>query len=389
MTTTPHPSAHRFPTDSDEPVVLGYYADRPNALPLPPERIPYALFTHLAHAFARVTMEGELLLPDPEVTRRLCDHAHTAGVKTLLALGGADSNPTLTRACATPDGVPRLADALARAVRIAGYDGMDMDWEAGENQGDRDRMNALTAAVRERLPVDATLTMAVPASDHNGNWFEPDVLLPLIDYFKVMAYDFHGPWSDHAGHNAPPFAPAPGTDKPECQRLSAEGAVGYWSVTKKVPEERILLGLPLYGRGFRAARFGDPASGEYERSAVTNREIGALLAAGWRKEYDREDTKARVPYLVSPDGAEVLSYDDSERAYRKGGIAWKQGLAGVFFWEISQDLFSTEGGEDERDFASIRAGYPAPYSRARHGDVGDGFFDTMMRRELLRGAGTV
>jgi chitinase len=32
--------------------------------------------------------------------------------------------------------------------------------------------------------------------------FDAPALAPILDFINVMTYDFHGPWSDHAGHNS-------------------------------------------------------------------------------------------------------------------------------------------------------------------------------------------
>jgi chitinase len=312
------------------PVVLAYYADWA-ADKLPVARIDWRPLTHVTHSFAVVRADGSLALPDKSRSRELCARAKDAGKKALLALGGASSNRALSDATATPDGVAKLADALVKVVKGAGYSGLDVDWEAPEDPQDQDHMNALVRALRERLPAGALITMAVPSTDWAGRWYDRDVLAPLVDLLCVMAYDMHGPWGSHAGHNAPLAAPP---EDPDGAILNVPASLDYWLTRRGWPAGKVLLGIPLYGRGFRAAKWGDPAKGDHDRSYVPLSGIPVLTRAGWKED---RDPAARVPYLVSPDGAELLSFEDERSAREKGALARSRGAGGIFFWELTQD----------------------------------------------------
>lgn len=316
---------------ADRACVLGYYPSWDSDMP--PSRIDYRLFTHLAHAFAKVDADtGAVTAPDLAASRDLCRRAQAAGVKTLLSVGGAESGPDLSRATAAVGAADRVADRLVAAVRAAGYDGVDVDWEFPLDPAAQARMVALVRALRQRLP-QGTLTMAVPATDWNGRWFETGSLASLVDFVNVMTYDFHGPWTDHAGHNAPvDYSPLDG--HAACRPITIQASMAYWLQQKRWPKEKLVLGIPLYGRGFRAPRLGAAASGEYARSYVAYRDVTALQKAGWKRTWD---TAAEAPFLQNSDGTEVLSYDDDTSVRRKAGLARRLGVAGVFFWEITQD----------------------------------------------------
>lgn len=314
------------------PKVLGYYASWNEAYP--PKAIDYSLFTHLCHAFAVVQKAGELRLPDAAQTRDLCARAHAAGVKVLMSVGGEDSGRAYGRATATPEGVARFADTIVAAAKAGGYDGVDIDWEVPTNPAERDGMNNLIRALRERLPKGGLLTMAVSATDWGGKWCEKSALLPHVDWLNVMTYDFHGPWTDHAGHNSP-LRYSPTENHPNCRAATIEASAEYWIKGKGWPADRLLLGVPLYGRGFQARKMGDPAKGSYARSEPTYNDILALQRKGWTRTWD---DAAEVPILHSPDGTEVISYEDAEASKRKGQYAREKRYGGIFFWEISQDF---------------------------------------------------
>ena len=136
-----------------------------------------------------------------------------------------------------------------------------------------------------------------------------------------MTYDASGPWEDTAGFNAP---------------LSfTQSGIAYWIQQKRWPREKLVVGIPLYGRGFRAAKFGDPAKGSYERSEIALKDVSKFVAQGWAV---KQDAAQGVPYLTSPKGNEVISIEDAASVKRKAQAAKKARAAGIFFWEISQDF---------------------------------------------------
>ena len=311
--------------------VLGYYADWNPVLT--PAKINYRQFTHLTHSFAKIDRGGSFVFPDLAKSRELCDRAHAMGSKVILAIGGADSAESLTRGTATTADMSRVLDQLVAQVKSVRYDGLDIDWEFPENAAQRDQMNLLTKRLRALLP-NTILTMAGPALDWNGKWYEGDALLPYLDFVNVMTYDFHGPWSSHAGHNAPlGYSRAEG--HPECRANTTEGGIAYWQKQKNWPKEKILLGIPLYGHGFRTDRLGGAAKGSFAQSDVSYTEIAALRRAGWTRQWDKN---AQAPFLQNPEKTTIISYDDAESVRKKGEYARTLGLGGVFFWEISQDF---------------------------------------------------
>ncbi len=303
--------------------VLGYYPDWVAGSTLPPERIDFPLFTHLCHAFAVPAEDGSIPDATEKTGRALCAGAKRARVRVLLSVGGAETGRRFAAVTSDPAKRARLLDGLVDQVKRIGYDGIDLDWEFMENAAERDLHAALVRDLRARLPRPALISMAVPAGDWYGRWLDAPALLPHVDLLNVMTYDFAGPWSDKADHNAPmPYL--------------ADGLT-YWTKQKGFPKEKLNLGIPCYGRGFAVRRWRDPVDKAKKPAhpyAALN-DIEGLRAAGWKREFDKA---AGVPFLVSPDGTELISYEDTDSAAAKGKWARAQKAAGIFFWEISQDF---------------------------------------------------
>ena len=310
-------------------VVLGYY---PSWVAHPsPKEIRYERFTHLAHAFLKADPSGRLLedraIPSPELARR----AHEKNVKVLLSLGGAGSAKTFRAIAGSDEARRRYAAAVARAVADASYDGVDLDWEPTEGEEDRLGLVALVTALRDALP-SATISAAAPASDWYGRWWDTAALRTRIDLLNVMTYDFHGPWSSHAGHNAPLNA-APDDDE-DGGVANAAAAMAYWAETRKWPKERLNFGIPCYGRGFAVKSWHRKPAGKAAHELIDAHDVPALVGDGWRRAWD---PKVGVPTLLKEGVAELISYEDAESAALKGAWAREHGLRGIFFWTVAQD----------------------------------------------------
>jgi chitinase len=310
-------------------VVLGYYPSwvaHPNA-----KELLYDRFTHLAHAFLKSDAEGNLredrAIPNPDLVRR----AHEKNVRVLLSLGGAASAKTFRAIVRSDEARRRYVAAVAKAVTDASYDGIDLDWEPTENEDDRQGLVALVTAFRDALP-SATISMAAPGSDWYGRWWDVAALSPRIDLLNVMSYDFHGPWSSHAGHNAPLHA-AP-DDEDDGAIAQAAAALDYWAETRKWPKDKLNLGIPCYGRGFAVKSWHQKPAGKAAHELITARDVPALLNDGWRRAWD---AKVGVPTLLKEGVAELISYEDAESAALKGAWAREKGLRGIFFWNVEQD----------------------------------------------------
>jgi chitinase len=179
------------------------------------------------------------------------------------------------------------------------------------------------------------LTMAAAANPGTLRWLDTAFLSETMDWINVMTYDMAGDWSSYAGHNAPLFA---SSRQPEGPPRSLERTIDFLLRERKLPPDRIALGIPLYGRGFSVkepyastkgiARNRIPGGGNYAN-------LKKLLdEQDWTRQWDHE---TKTPWLLAPDRSTVIGYDDVESVIAKTKWAVKQGLRGVFFWQIHGD----------------------------------------------------
>ena len=310
------------------PIVLGYYpcwVARPSA-----KEIKFDRFTHLAHAFLESDGEGNLQFTKSMPSRDLVQRAHDHRVKVLLSLGGARSAKTFREIVRVPRTLERYAAAVVFAATENGYDGLDLDWEPTEGDEDRQGIVLLVRALRGAWP-KAILSMAAFASAWYGKALDAEELRKHVDFLNVMTYDFHGPWSGHAGHNAPLRGAA---DDEDGAVASVESGMAYWTEKRKWPADRLNVGIPCYGRGFAVKEWHQKPSGKAAHESIDHHEIAGLIQDGWRRAWD---AKVGVPTLLKEGVTELISYEDPESAALKGKWAREKGFRGVFFWNIEQD----------------------------------------------------
>lgn len=138
-----------------------------------------------------------------------------------------------------------LADRTSRAIHAKaitqmclqkGYDGIDLDWES-LHASDRQRFSKFVTKLANKLHRKGKiLSIAVHAKesepgDWDGaiaqNWLKIGY---VVDLFKIMTYDYSGPWSG-PGPVAPPDW--------------ADSVLGF--AETQVPASKIMMGVPFYG----------------------------------------------------------------------------------------------------------------------------------------------
>ncbi|MEZ4725998.1 MAG: glycosyl hydrolase family 18 protein [Caldilineaceae bacterium] len=264
--------------------------------------------------------------------------------------------------------LPVADQAGGQGVAAALFDGIDIDWEypghpgIGNPYGPEDSHNftLLLQEFRTQLDVinpDLLLTVATGAGVDKYSLLELDQIHPLLDFINIMTYDLHGAWENITGFNAPLY-PSPGApySHPVSTYAVATSVQGYRQAG--VPAAKLILGLPLYGRGW---------------TGVTNVNNGlwqsATGGAPGRWEAGIEDYKVikTLPYPVyrdeaagavwKYDGNTFWGYDDPQTIAQKLTYAQEQQLGGVMLWSLDGD---TADGELVGAVHAGLASAPAP-----------------------------
>lgn len=327
---------------AQSPRVLGYYPSwgKTQTPPYRAANIPYAKLTHVLHAFllADKAGVGTLNVPGDLLEPELISRAHAAGVKVSISVGGASGvqKKAFRSIAANPAYRAAFAQNLHNFVATNGYDGVDIDYEVPVTEADKNNCTLMMQAIRAEFPPPLLVSMAVTFNPPGYGNFDIQALTPTVDFFNVMTYDFHGPWTNHTGHNSPLIlSPAdPG------QEGSLKVSIDLYRNTFGVPAEKLNIGTAFYGYQFNDAGPLWAFCSPYCQNTVSEN-YGTYIkqrinAMGWVSEYDNV---GRAPYLLESSGSNgFITYDDIASTERKAiYVLGMRKLGGIFTWELSAD----------------------------------------------------
>jgi chitinase len=315
--------------------IIGYYPDWVKG-DLPPSKIEFSNLTDIIHAFAWPNSDGSISMYDGLVYPALNQAVHNANEKILISMGGAGQS----------DGfAPMSADSSTRATFINNvinfletnhYDGVDIDWEVPVNNTQAQQLTTLIKEMRQKFDeVDSTwlITMAVPADASEGQFFEFEKMVNYVNWFGVMAYDFYGSWSSTSGPNAPLYK----------SRQNVEGsgsdAVQYMNITRKVPKNKLVFGIPFYGKEFNTSGWYKPFTGSVPEYTYSDA-MSTVANGKWQYNWDNT---AEVPFYINSDSTKLITFDDTASIHAKVEFSMQQQLAGIMIWALGQDLYN--GGQ--------------------------------------------
>jgi len=285
-------------------------------------------------------------------------------LKTIISVGGWSWSNRFSDVAASDVTRKAFAQSAVDFIRKYQMDGVDLDWEYPVSGGlpgnsyrpaDKQNHTLLLQEVRNYLDVAEiedgktyTLTIASGASPAYAQNNELDEISEIVDWINIMTYDFNGGWSNKSAHNAPLYLDnaAITANIPDAETFNADGGV-QGHLDAGVPAEKIVLGLPFYGRGWAGCAPGPNGDGQYQQCTgipAGTWETGVYdygdLAANYVNKngfvrYWNDD--AKVPYLYNATSGTFISYDDPESFAYKIDYIKSQGLGGGMFWELTSD----------------------------------------------------
>ena len=370
-----------------------------------PQDIPVSYLTHILYAFANVRPEsGEVYLSDPwsdtdkhyptdswndtgtnlyGCLKQLYLHKKShRQLKTLLSIGGWTYSANFANPASTASGRSIFARTAVRLLEDHGFDGLDVDWEYPQNAQQANDYVALLAETRKALdaaaakrssPTHFHLTVACPAGSQNIVNFDIRGMDQYLDFWNLMAYDYAGSWDSHAGHQANLH---PSEMQPKCTPFSTVAAVAAY-LKQGVRRDKIVLGMPLYGRAFTETKgpghaFSGVGEGSWESGVW---DFKALPHPG-AKQY--EDGEIGASWSFHDGDKKMVSYDTEEIAALKARYVSENGLGGGMWWESSGDKQIGQGSLIER-FVKDSGGQRRLEERMNCLEYGDSKFENLSK----------
>jgi chitinase len=286
-------------------------------------------------------------------------------LKTLISIGGWTGSSHFSDMALTAESRAAFAAScidvfirgnLSPDIHAPGlFDGIDIDWEYPAAPGntkdfrpqDRENFTALLAELRAQLDAQGKadgraylLTIATSANASHIALLDLEHIHPLVDWINLMAYDFHGAWNNITAFHS------------DLQTASA--AVQKY-LSRGVPPEKIILGVPFYGHGWTGVPPGpngaglgqhsraaeaqkgdgtdDVGEGEEEASVADYRVLKGL-GPGFVEHQRAEDGAC---WIYNPQKGIFWCYDNPVSLAAKAAYIREQKLGGAMIWELSGD----------------------------------------------------
>jgi chitinase len=310
--------------------------------------------TDVNFSFAHIDA-GRALLDQPGVAGELAKlralKAQNLKLKVIVSVGGwlADG---FSDAAFTDSSRHTFARSAVALLREYALDGVDLDWEypgqgvAGIKYRDEDKRNftLLLKTLREELDAESkargragrdpyVLTIAAADREYFDH-VEMSKLHVYLDWINVMAYDFFNSLTSTTGHQAGLYRSefASATDR------NGDAAVKQY-LAAGVPSEKIVLGVPFYGRGFTGVTSRNNGVNQpyerYEGDHSYDELVGKFIGKqGFVRQWD---DRAQAPYLWNSASRTFISYDDPQSIAIKACYVQEKHLGGMMFWDLGSD----------------------------------------------------
>jgi chitinase len=247
----------------DVPVRAGYWYCHSD-LPIPVDSIPSNLFTHLFAAFADVNPSTyEVTFPEAyqvqfstfTQTVRVPVPQKNPNVKTLLSIGG--DSTTVASMASQLNSRLSFIDSSISVARSNDFHGLSLNWLYPSTESDMINLGCLLNEWRSAVKKESEwsgmdqllLVAAVNFMPKYGSLSYPfDAISRNLDWINIWAFDFGVYTPDLSWTVTGPFA---ALKNPENQSKCGKTGVAAWLDDAHVPANKIVLGLPFYGYGWR------------------------------------------------------------------------------------------------------------------------------------------
>ncbi|MCP9258719.1 Endochitinase [Dirofilaria immitis] len=298
-----------------------------------PQNIPKGLCTHILYAFAKVDQSG-----------------------TSQAFEWNDedtewSKGMYSRAIAKSAGKRKhFIESAIAFLRKNKFDGFDLDWEYPNGVAEehanlvKEMKAAFVKEAKESGNQQLLLTAAVSAGKYTiDQSYDVRSLGKNFDLLFLMSYDLHGSWENNVDLHGKLHS-----TKGETSGIgifNTEFAAEYW-VSKGMPKQKIIIGIPTYGRGWTlknpsettigaaAIRASSPSTTNPAGGTAAYWEICKYLKKGGKEMVDKQGVGA---YMVK--GNQWYGYDNEETIKIKMRWLKNEGYGGAFIWTLDFDDF--------------------------------------------------
>jgi len=283
-------------------------------------------------------------------------------LKILMSIGGWTLSLNFSTVFANAEYTSNFVNSTTKYVLENGFDGIDLDFEFPGIQGigwnhidpikDGINMGNALKLLRQSFDSKSPNKHLLIAGAMSMNPVVIDYYKSCVQYFdyiNIMTYDGAGSWNTFTGDNSPIYSDP--RDKYNNNTFNVDYAVKT-SIQAGFKPSQIVVGIPLYGRGWSGVNLTD--MNNYYISNPSLQPAATISGSGGQPGYScwkdlcllinqpgwqnilNNVSKACVLYNASQ---KILwSYNDVYSAIDKVKYVKDNDLAGVMYWELSNDV---------------------------------------------------
>ena len=274
--------------------VVGYYSLR--AATTGAKRVPYKRLTHINLYFLNPDSAGNF--KDLSGLERFIRKAHRKKVKVLFSIGGGSKQPQY-HVLLQDDKRSMLINNLVDLVLKYKLDGVDIDLEGSNIDENYEKFVVELGRTLKNQNKLLTAAIAIYYKDQFT-----DTALAQYDFVNVMSYDRTGPWR-------------PEKPGPHATYDHAVEDLEYFGTVRKIPKEKMTLGVPFYGYGY----------GPLLTSPAISMNFGKIVSTFPGSE--------SVDQWTMPDG-KIIYYNGIPTMKQKTNLA-REKSSGIMIWQIQGD----------------------------------------------------
>lgn len=319
-----------------EYVILGF-APYWNLKKLTPESLDS--ITHFAYFHLLINGDGSIYkknrdkTEDPGFTnyKRLIEGSINHGNKPLIITVMPESQTALSNSISSDLNRQKTISTISNIISESNASGINIDYEPTDNvsQTIRDNFTIFIKQLRAKLPNSQISISTYASAASRPKIWDLALLAPLTDYFVIMTYDYTMPKSESAGPNSPLRGSGDLFDHDIIKNIA--------EITKLVPSNKILLGIPFYGYEWNTIDSSKYSRTEAKGSVASLERIQKMiddktLELIW-------DRNSLTPYGVASDSGQISQiYFENETSIRlKLEFVKSAGLGGIAIWALGYE----------------------------------------------------
>jgi len=349
-----------------QPWITAYYMDGSMSL----SDIPWTKVTHVVHfAVNPSDPAGGITTVDPASADAFTAAAHQAGVKALLCV--RDNNSIISLFSTVLRNNPTaFANNVVSFVLAHGYDGVDLNWEAGNYNQPIDQNNYINLIMNLRTLLGPDKIMTISVYWQYGLATVVQRAAANLDQVNVMCYDMDQHNADTYFNSSTYSAPGDTT------HMSCAGITSNYSAY--VPASKIGIGIPFYGRIWSGCSdfycndglhelgqtwYGNPSQKAQPYNAL-------FPSSDWSSPHNWDPTHGSSYISIDQPGSlydRFITFTDSQQIVELVKLMNMKGYGGVMEYELQYDFFASQQGDNRHPLAA--AVYSAIFGSGRTTEV--------------------